>query len=391
MIVFSHYESDSRVKREAQSLSQNGYNIMCISLGEKKEKKIKIYDSNITVIKKMHWLHRFKKGSFIRYLIGCTLFFFVSFIEMLKIHSKHKINLIHIHNPPDHLTFIALPFKLLYNSKIILDRHEPFAIHFISKIGFSLKSVLFSFLLAYEKLSYLFIDAIITINDIERLDVKRIASRKKIVIIKNSLDITLFQKSNVNNLSNENRDEYIILYQGIISLKRDIDTLIYAVKKIITEIPDLKCYIIGNGDYLDEAINLTEKLSLEKTFIFSKKWLKQCELIKLMAKADIFLLTLKDIPVYHRAAPNKLFEYMYLNKPIIAANLPIIRKLTENTCYYYQSENPNDLGEKILMLRKNPDLFCSEKGNYNEILKNNAWEIEEKKLLLLYQELEKKH
>ena len=67
-------------------------------------------------------------------------------------------------------------------------------------------------------------------------------------------------------------------------------------------------------------------------FKFSEKWIKQNELLNIMKESDVFLLTLKDIPVYHRAAPNKLFEYIFAKKPIIAAKLPTILSLTEKKC-----------------------------------------------------------
>ncbi len=111
-------------------------------------------------------------------------------------HQTKKISAIHVHNPPDHLILVALPFKRLYNTKIILDRHEPFALQIISTLGFSIKSFLFKLLKVYGKICYFFSDGIITINRIDKEVIQRIIKEKNIITVGNYLDFTKYQEKN---------------------------------------------------------------------------------------------------------------------------------------------------------------------------------------------------
>lgn len=268
MIVYSHFESDVRVKREAYSLSSEGYNVYCISLRLKNEERYE--DRNgVKVIKLFKWLSIIPKGSLLRYIIGSSLFILASFIELLKI-KKSKVNfhVIHIHNPPDHLILSGLLFKWIYNATLVLDRHEPFALQIVSNLGKSEESILYKILSAYECIVYKFVDYFIVVNNIEKNDVRLITNNKPVYTIRNSFNNTINNNKIQGRERVENEHHFLILYQGFISERRDIDTLIEAIDILRKKYSDIRCYIIGDGDYLQKSIDMVKKEGFQVSSIF---------------------------------------------------------------------------------------------------------------------------
>jgi len=386
MLLFSHFESDARPRREAISLREQGFQVYCISLGKKNEKKVTI-NNDIVLIKKLKWIENLPQGSFIRYIISFTIFVIVCFFELLRLASKGiRFDVIHIHNPPDHLVFAALPFKLFFKTKIILDRHEPFALQIISNLNKSTNGVLYKILRIYEKFSYKFVDLIFVVNKIEYTDVNDLMKNKKIRIVRNSFDKQRLRVDNEKKPFNADYETYTVLYQGFISKRRDIDTIIHAIKILKDKIPKIRCVIIGDGDYLEEAKIESEKLGLKSTINFYR-WMNQNELFELIRKANLCLVTLKDIPVYHRATPNKLFEYMNFKKPIIVADLPSLRDLSQGVCLFYNSEDPQCLADKILFVYNKPSKISKLIQKMDVVLEKNLWQIDEQVLISAYNEI----
>ena len=385
MISFSHYETDPRVKREAISLRKEGYHIHVISLRKKEELKNIEYDG-IFIRKKMRWVTRLSGGSKLRYLIGFTLFVCVSNLELFRYYlTGTKFQVIHIHNPPDHLLFAGLPFKVLSRSKIIVDRHEPFAEQIISNLGLTKKSILFKLLKIYEKIVNYFADVILVINNPDKEHMKTLLPKKRIYEIRNSLDTSnLVAISKEKNSKKE--DSFKILYQGFISRRRDIDTILYAINDLNDKIPNLEFTLVGHGDYIKEMLRVIEDLELDK-YVNFKGFVDKNSLMEEIWITDLCLLTAKDLPIYQMYTPNKLFEYMYYNKPIIAADLPHLRFLSEDSCFFYTPGNFQSLSQEILFVYKNKEEVNQKISIMPEVLAKNVWEIDESRLIECYRDL----
>jgi glycosyltransferase involved in cell wall biosynthesis len=91
--------------------------------------------------------------------------------------------------------------------------------------------------------------------------------------------------------------------------------------------------------------------------------------------------------------PHKLFHYMLMNKPVVAANCnPIERILSEsNAGLIYRSNNEKDLADKIIQLYKNNSLRIEMGENGRKaVLEKYNWSITIKNLTNLYKNIELK-
>jgi len=168
----------------------------------------------------------------------------------------------------------------------------------------------------------------------------------------------------------------IILYQGAVNIGRGLEQAILAMKYI----NEAKLIIAGDGDIKKQLEDRVEKENLGKRVEFVGR-LPIEELSKLTVKADLGLSIEEDLGLNYRfALPNKLFDYIQAQVPVLVSNLPEMVAIVKQ----YQigeittSLEPKELAEKI-----NYALFNNRKrkewiNNLKVAAKELTWEKEEK-------------
>ncbi len=115
----------------------------------------------------------------------------------------------------------------------------------------------------------------------------------------------------------------ILLYQGIVLDGRGIIPLIEAV----SEMNDIVLFVMGHGPEKLKFIEYSKELISSNKVIFADS-IPYTELHNWTCSADIGTALFEPISIsYNLALPNKLFEYIMAEIPIIATDLPAIRKV----------------------------------------------------------------
>jgi glycosyltransferase involved in cell wall biosynthesis len=97
------------------------------------------------------------------------------------------------------------------------------------------------------------------------------------------------------------------VFMGNIGYAQDIETIIYAVDKI-KSIKNFKVHFVGEGSYLETAVKLVKKLSLDKKIVFHGRK-NVSELKRFYYLADVCILTLKSKSIVSETVPAKLQGY----------------------------------------------------------------------------------
>jgi glycosyltransferase involved in cell wall biosynthesis len=153
----------------------------------------------------------------------------------------------------------------------------------------------------------------------------------------------------------------IMIYQGVLLDGRGIPIIL----RVMKELPELYLIIIGDGEQKNNFIKLIGELGISYRVFFIGT-VKQKELINFTAGGDIGLSLIEDISLsYYHALPNKLFEYIMAGIPVLASNLPQMKKIVDD----YNVGESVDLGiyaELINILSQwiaNPKLLHQYKKN----------------------------
>ncbi|MBT7469052.1 MAG: glycosyltransferase family 4 protein, partial [Candidatus Cloacimonetes bacterium] len=341
-----------------------------------------------------HWndaiIHQHKMSKFIyKTSVGALKFsfYFLYWKKLLtKIFQQYKFDAIHLHDLP--LSKIADKFADKFQIPFILDLHENWpaaleiAVHTNTFLGKMLSSN--KQWENYEKKYTKRADAVITVveemkNRICKLEIEE----NKISVLQNTIELENF----IINANKKDDDKINIFYSGGINYHRGLQIAIDAIKIIKEEYPEIRLQIVGSGSYekiLRQKV-MTENLSNNVEFY---GWKNYSEMMMMLQKAQIAIIThLRSIQT-NNSSPNKLFQYMFSQKPIVVSDCDSVKRIVKKVgCgVVYKDKDSGDLAKKIKLLLKN-DKLCQKMGNYGKVAVETKynWQNSSKKLIEMYQ------
>lgn len=341
MLAYTYYEEDNRVRRYAETLIENGWDVTVIAL-DNTGKNSPSYLKGVK-IQRIQRRSINEKTKF-DYFYKILKFSILSFLILTKKCFKEKIDLIHVHSVPDFLVFSTLIPKI-FGTRIILDIHDIVPELYCAKFRKTHDSIIFKILLAVEKLSAMFSDHLIIANHIwgDRI-VKRSTKASKCSVILNYPDETIFNKS----VNSKHHDNYFtIMYPGALSKHQGLDIAIKAVDLIKEEIPQLKFEIYGSGTdekYLKKLVN---ELDLGDIITFHDS--VSLELIaEKMASADLGIEPKLKDGFSNEAFSTKILEFMMLGVPVVISDTSAhTRYIESSTAKFFRAGNIEELADCI--------------------------------------------
>ncbi len=155
---------------------------------------------------------------------------------------------------------------------------------------------------------------------------------------------------NQNPLSFQNN----IYYVGRLEIYKGIDVLIKAMPSVLDKIPQVKLYIIGEGDYKDELISMVASLMLKSKIQFLGK-ISHGELERYYANSDIVIIP----SVWPEAFGNVGIEAMSVGRPVIASRVGGIPEWLDDgkTGFLIEPGNSEQIAEKVIQLLSNKKLL----------------------------------
>lgn len=186
------------------------------------------------------------------------------------------------------------------------------------------------------------------------------------------------------------REEYpgmtIVLHIGSVASGRGVENLIEANKYLPMNFITI---FLGNFNNVDRLINLIYEKKLENK-IFFRPSVKREEILPIVHQADIGVVLTQNLSLsYYYSLPNKLFQYIAAEVPILASNLPEQSKIVlENQIgAVVNPDKPRQIAAKIIEMTK-PENQQKYRANLQNLAKTKYnWTSEAKKLLKFYKEL----
>jgi len=175
-----------------------------------------------------------------------------------------------------------------------------------------------------------------------------------------------------------------ILYQGATNMGRGLERLIESMQWI-----DAYLLIAGGGDVLDQLKDKSKILQLENKIHFTGK-LPFTELNKYTKLADMGISLEENLGLnYYYALPNKIFDYIRAEIPIIVSPFPeMSRIVNEYEVGFLDSSNTSkELATELSkILNLDNEELIQLKANCRKAGKELCWENEESVLLSMYTE-----
>ncbi|MEC1714816.1 glycosyltransferase [Schinkia azotoformans] len=233
-------------------------------------------------------------------------------------------------------------------------------------------------------------DSLITVNPLLAEEISKTYGDIKINVIQNATVLPEgFHNREYDRFREEygvSKDEFILLYQGWISEHRNIQNLVRGMSLVDKPV---KLVIMGYGDYKNELEKICESLGIRDKVLFVPAK-SQKELLSYTASADVGIIPYPFglDPNTKYASPNKLYEFIASQLPILCNNLPFVKSVVEKNEFgqVIELETPEDFAHAL-------NSFPFEKLHVfkNNLLNNGEnyiWEKEKINLLNIYRHID---
>ncbi|MGZ3725626.1 MAG: glycosyltransferase [Pseudobdellovibrio sp.] len=383
MAVISQLSRDPRVEREARALASQGYRIK-IYFPAKPGAEIPNWGSNIECIALPESAASF--GRFFPFLCG---------EEFLRALLQDDPYAFHCHDL--NTCIIGLVASKIMGCYFIGDFHEWFS----ENVSWNPKKLSYEPHRLPRRLAYRFAERLVSKN--ADLTITVCESIGKMIEENNHLKSPLSIIRNIPILKTSGKptpdlrkdlnlspQTTILLYQGGVGPTRLLEPIIEAMQ--YTE----DCHFIirgpGNETYgpiykaLAAKCNSADKISILPP-------VESSLVVDAAKSADIGIWTLPNLsPNFYYALPNKVFEYLAANLPVLVAHYPEPTKIVEtyNVGLTFDPYSPKSIAEAINKLVNNKELLSKMKMNTADALKDLDAENEWNKLTDLYKKLESK-
>lgn len=176
----------------------------------------------------------------------------------------------------------------------------------------------------------------------------------------------------------------LLLYTGSITFNRGLEKLIESMKYL----PD--CYLVfmgyGSEEYKKELSEKAKKHDVQSRFSYFGP-VPSNEVTTYASSADLGIAPIENVCLsYYLCSPNKIFEYVNANLPIISSNFPEMKRVVEE----YEIGLTFDPSDPLDISRAVKEIFTDDKRRLkmkeNTLRASTAfnWENESEKLIQMY-------
>ncbi|MDR6225552.1 glycosyltransferase family 4 protein [Desmospora profundinema] len=143
-------------------------------------------------------------------------------------------------------------------------------------------------------------------------------------------------------------DQFVALYAGAHGPANALEHVVLAG----VHLPDgYAIVLIGDGPEKDRLCALKQEKGLHNVHLLEP--VPKGEVFRYIEAADCGIISLKDNEIFRGARPNKLFDYMYVGKPIVSTVDGEVREIIEKNGVgvFSGAEDPKGLAKALMSLR----------------------------------------
>lgn len=303
-----------------------------------------------------------------------------------ELFAQEHFDAIHICDLP--LARIGYKAKIKYGTIFVLDLFEnwPVLLQLSTHTNTFLGKMLSSHRqwVRYEKEMCKLADRVIVVIEEAKTRIEALGiSPEKVVVISNTLDIEQFD---VPKRKMFNTNEIRMLYVGGINFHRGIQYVIKAISILKEKNVPVHFDLVGSGSYLANIKSLIEELKVQDNVTVHgyKPYTQICDLYE---TANIALIPHVKSSHTDNTIPNKIFQYMYAEIPMVVSNCdPLVRIMDETgSGLSYHYDQPEELAAIIADFYEHPEkLSCYIKHGRKAVIDKYNWKVDGCKLVEFY-------
>lgn len=389
MILESAFPPDVRVEKEIRTLTQVGHKIHLIATTAKKFSPIeKVQHSDIHRIYKSNLMNKF--GA-----LALTFPFYFNYWSnhIERFLKQNQIDVIHLHDLP--LASVISKLGKKYKIPVVFDFHEnrPEIMKLYAHTNTTLGKLLISnkkweaYQAKYSRLA----DRLILVAPEAKAyyQKKYLVNPKTTYVVPNYADIDHLKSIlPEEEIQKKYSQKFMLVYFGDTGLRRGTMTIVEAAN-VLKERSEFHFVIIGNSKQqhlLSEKAKAYGLTNIEFTgFLDFKK------IISYISASSAGLCPFLRNIHHDTTYANKLFQFLYFGKPVIASDCPAQKTIINesNTGLIHIADDHDDLAKKIMELKDHTDYNQLSQNAKNAVLKKYNTIIGNESLIDLYNSFKK--
>ena len=181
----------------------------------------------------------------------------------------------------------------------------------------------------------------------------------RISMIPNGADFDLVKPGPRDNWVREKynlQDKYVVTYVGAHGVANALTQLVEAARILAEKDPSVEIMLVGGGMKKGSLVAQAKEYGLKNiTFVDT---VSKSEISDYLNASDVCTAVLKKCDTFKTVYPNKVFDYMTVEKPIILGIDGVARKLVEDAGagVFVEPENPEAFAEAVLRLKNDLEL-----------------------------------
>lgn len=178
----------------------------------------------------------------------------------------------------------------------------------------------------------------------------------------------------------------VVLYHGYLWEGRGLENLVRSAK-LLRE--DTYVVITGYGPYEEVLRRMVADERVGKR-VYILPAVPYRDLVPYCASADVGIVPIQNVGLnYYYSSPNRLFDFIQAGVPIVANDLPYLRKIVagEGLGIVSTLETPEQYAQAINKVLSQPDGGEQFRANLRRVAPQFTWEIQARKLVAAYEGL----
>jgi glycosyltransferase involved in cell wall biosynthesis len=342
---------DRRVWQEAQALIGAGYAVHVICPATKEYPRRREMLNGVRI-------YRYPPGPEARrpaaYLAEYLIAILAQLSIALSIRLRHRVQIVHICNPPDLLFLVALPLIAL-GSCLVYDHHDACPELMIAK-DHRADGAAVRLVRLFERLTYRFADVSVETNESYR-DIalgRGGMSADDVFVVRSAPESSRFAGARPDGKWRYGR-KYLVGYVGVMGLQDGLDHLIDAALVIIRDWQrqDIQFVLVGTGPEFPRLRARVASLGLGDQVVFTGR-LPEADLGAVLATADVCVNPDEANRMNDISTMNKVMEYMAVAKPMVQFDLHEGRVSAGDSSLYAVRNDATSFASCIVALIDDP-------------------------------------
>jgi glycosyltransferase involved in cell wall biosynthesis len=383
MLVHAYYPlAEPRVQREAAAALAARFDVTVLALRGKGEPREETVDG--VRVRRLSVSH-VRGGGFGRMLYEYVWFCVLAGWWLGRRAWRRPFDIIHVHNPPDFLVLAALLPRIL-GARLILDIHDLSSHIFESRVRGLAGALVGRLLVWMEVGASALANSVITVHEQYRGELAvRGVPASKVTVVMNSLDEHLLTRARQSDSVAPPVERFRIAYHGTLTWWYGTDLIIEALALLREEGIDAEALILGEGDALPALRKQIAAAALNGYVHVPGRYVPIEVALASVSGAACGVIPNRPSTINRFALSSKLFEYVALGIPVVAARLETLAAhFDEREVTYFEPGNPTAVAAAVRWVYEHPEEALAKASRAQIRAQGYSWAVGRERLIGVY-------